>query len=60
MKRPQIQREYNSQEQVIRGKNVHFSIMERESSCQSSRSHPRLSGDDFFSTPKIICQETVR
>ena len=37
-----------------------FFAVERESSCQSSRSHPGLSGDDFFSTPKVICQETVR
>ena len=60
VKRAQTHRIEYPQEQVNREENAHFSAMERELSYQGSRSHPKLSSDDFFSTPKLVCQETVR
>ena len=59
VKRAQKQEGNHSQEQVMRGDNIHFSSNERESFCKGSRSHPRLFDDDYFSTPKVVYQEKV-
>lgn len=60
VKRNQTRRSDCTHEPVNRGENAHLTDMERELSYHGSRSHPELSGDDFFSTPKLVCPETVR
>ena len=54
-----MQRENHSQEKVVGIENAQYFVDERESSCKESRSHRRLSEDDFFDTPEVLYQEKV-
>lgn len=59
MKGAQMQKGNYSQEEIAWKDNVYLSTTKREPFYKGPRSHLGLSNDDFYNTPKIICQEKV-
>ena len=46
-------------EATSRESNIHHSTIEIVPFSKGLRSHPTLSDDDFYNTPKMICHEKV-
>ena len=57
VKGDQMQKVNYSQKQVARKDNTYHFAIEKEPFSKGPRSHPSLSNDNFYNTPKMICQE---
>lgn len=59
MKGAQMQKGNYSHEKMARKDDTYISSIEKELFYKGPRSHPSLSDDDFYNTPKMIFQEKV-